>query len=285
MKQMQLQMLKCINEDVAKLRIIVKILETLIKQKISKQKHGRKRYKLDNTIVAIMYYLRTGCTWRALPAVFGKWKTIYGWFVRIVKLEIFETLFIKLNKLLIAKGKIQLKRILTDGSLTCFFGGGSYAKINPRNRNKRTINRMLATDEASYPLALLLAPGTSNDSPLFIPIVEKIDQTFGLPSAFNIHADKGFDSFENRMYIRSKNGMPHIPYRNHGFAKGVYQKSKDKHRPFVEHSIAWINRYKSLSNIFVRSIDRIFQLFHLAFVLINSKLATLKDLNLLIPSI
>ncbi|MBT3602766.1 MAG: IS5 family transposase [Candidatus Latescibacteria bacterium] len=41
---------------------------------------GRKPCDLRLVINGILYVTKTGCQWRMLPLVFGKWKTVYGYF-------------------------------------------------------------------------------------------------------------------------------------------------------------------------------------------------------------
>ncbi|MHC2001800.1 transposase [Methylobacterium sp. CM6241] len=45
-----------------------------------------------HVLAGIAWYLRTGGGWRALPAGFPPWRTVYGWFRRWIEKGLFESL-------------------------------------------------------------------------------------------------------------------------------------------------------------------------------------------------
>ena len=52
---------------------------------------GRKRrVDLREVLNAILYLLRTGCSWRMLPHDFPAWQTVYGYFYRWRDSELFS---------------------------------------------------------------------------------------------------------------------------------------------------------------------------------------------------
>lgn len=46
---------------------------------------------LREVLDAIRYLARTGCGWRMLPVHFGPWRTVCGWFRRLVRRLLFQT--------------------------------------------------------------------------------------------------------------------------------------------------------------------------------------------------
>lgn len=285
MKHKVLQMLKFIDKNTKKLERFLVDLSRAVLKRIGRQTRGKKRSSLINALAGILYYIKSGCTWRGLPLVFGNYKTVYGWFCKLSKLDIFTQSWISIIKELINCGKLSLKKILIDGSLTSFHGGGQFAKNNPRNRNKKTINRVISVSSSGIPLSILLVPGTAHDTNFLEHSLDQIDENFKLPKIFSVHADKGFDSFKNRMYVRSKGGFPHIAARKYVQIDQSSISSKDKHRWKVERSIAWINRFKACTNIFMRNINHINSLFSIAFILISSRFSTSKNLKLALGAI
>lgn len=278
MKQEALQMLKFINKKPKKTKATIELLTKIVKKNIGNQKCGKKRANLQLIIGGILYYMRTGCTWRLVPAVFGNYKTIYGWFARISKLELFKKIWNHLKNFLYGSKKKSLRKILIDGSLTCFSGEKTYAKRNPRNRNKLTINRIISTNGSGIPIDLIIVPGTAHDTNFLQPMLNKIDEKHTLKNNFYVHADKGFDSFKNRRFVSSKGGFPEISLRKMGF-QIEFHNPKDRYRWKVERSIAWLNRFQSIAHVTTRLVSRFSELFHLAFIIIGSRKLALKDFS------
>ena len=56
-------------------------------------KGGRPRLRLRAVVTGIVFVLRTGCQWKAMPAQFGSGSAIHGYFQEWVQLGIFEKLW------------------------------------------------------------------------------------------------------------------------------------------------------------------------------------------------
>ena len=56
-------------------------------------KGGRPRLPLRNIVTGIVYVLRTGCQWKAMPAQFGSGSAIHAYFQEWVQLGVFEKLW------------------------------------------------------------------------------------------------------------------------------------------------------------------------------------------------
>jgi transposase len=56
-------------------------------------KGGRPRLPLRNVVIGILYVLRTGCQWKAMPAEFGSGSAIHAYFQEWVRLGVFEKLW------------------------------------------------------------------------------------------------------------------------------------------------------------------------------------------------
>ena len=55
----------------------------LLKDFVAQGKMGRPRtVSIREVINAILYVVKTGCQWRALPGDFPNWKTVYTYFLR-----------------------------------------------------------------------------------------------------------------------------------------------------------------------------------------------------------
>lgn len=55
----------------------------LLKDFVAQGKMGRPRtVNIREVINAILYVIKTGCQWRALPGDYPNWKTVYSYFLR-----------------------------------------------------------------------------------------------------------------------------------------------------------------------------------------------------------
>lgn len=201
MKQYVPAMLTSVYNNKKKLYLFIELLTKFIRKKIGPQKKGKKRMKLKNVIWAILYYLKTGCQWRMIPSEFGNWRSIYGWYNKITKLKIFETLWINMVKFTKEKQLLNVKNISFDGSLVLTVSSISLKNKNPRMKNKNCLNRLIVCDKKGNPIACLLEKGTAHDTNFLIPLLDQVKSRITLPKNFKGHADKGFDSLSNRWEI------------------------------------------------------------------------------------
>ena len=62
-----------------------------------------------NLVNGILYIVKTGCQWRMLPKDFPPWKTVYGYFRRLSKLDVWEK---------VLKYLVNIKRMKSGTDLT-----------------------------------------------------------------------------------------------------------------------------------------------------------------------
>lgn len=248
--------LKFLANSKKKRKQILQFLYQRVIHSIGKQKKGRSRSDVRKMIAGILYYLKSGCSWEMLPNDFGPHQTVYGWYVRICDEEIFAELFQDLKIAFFSKSKKKITRICTDGSLIQHCRKNELTGINPRNKNKSTLNRILTTDESGLPLNAILAHGTAHDSIFFSTSIYNSKKGLSFEKGWISHADKGFDSAQIRRFIIQSGGKPEIPYRRVGRFKGIKNK-KDSHRFVVERTFAWMNSWKNLKIVFIQKSQRI----------------------------
>jgi transposase len=69
-----------------------KLIEPILEEK-RKSSAGRKPiYSKRELLNAMLYVLRTGCSWRHLPHEFPPWKSVYTQFFRWCREDLFEEL-------------------------------------------------------------------------------------------------------------------------------------------------------------------------------------------------
>ena len=64
----------------------------------TKGKGGRPCIDLRRTLSGIKWVLATGSPWRALPAEFGNWNSVYRYFCRLQQKGVFEEIFAEVTK-------------------------------------------------------------------------------------------------------------------------------------------------------------------------------------------
>jgi transposase len=68
-------------------------IESLLPNYKTSCKGGRPRLPLRNVVTGIVYVLRTGCQWKAMPAQFGSGSAIHAYFQEWVHRRVFEKLW------------------------------------------------------------------------------------------------------------------------------------------------------------------------------------------------
>ena len=76
------------------------LIEHLLPRHSNARKSGRKWVMDDYTnLEAILYVLRTGCSWRDVPDTYGKWYTVYMRYVRWMESGVFGRILLALQKI------------------------------------------------------------------------------------------------------------------------------------------------------------------------------------------
>ena len=76
----------------------------------NKGKAGRPCLNLRQTLSGIKWMLKSGSTWRTLPAEFGNWNSVYRYFCRLQQKGVFEKIFEELSR------KAELDEVSLDST-------------------------------------------------------------------------------------------------------------------------------------------------------------------------
>jgi putative transposase len=128
---------------------------------------GRPAADQRKVMSGILYVLRTGCQWNALPqATYGSGKTTHSYFQRWIRAGVFRRMWkaglIEYDEL---KG-IAWKWQAADGIMTKAPLGGEKTGPNPTDRSKRGTKRSLLVDEHGVPLGLIINRANRPDGQL-----------------------------------------------------------------------------------------------------------------------
>jgi putative transposase len=128
---------------------------------------GRPAADRRKVISGILYVLRTGCQWDALPkALYGSGKTAHSYFQRWTRAGVFRRLWqAGLTEYDEVKG-IAWKWQAADGAMTKAPLGGEKTGPNPTDRGKRGTKRSVLDDERGAPLGLVESGANTPDGQL-----------------------------------------------------------------------------------------------------------------------
>ncbi len=127
---------------------------------------GRPAADPRKIMAGILYVLRTGCQWNAVPAVYGSGKTVHRYFQRWVRAGVFKRLWqAGLYEYDELKG-IAWRWQAADGAMTKAPLGGEHTGNNPTDRSKTGTKRSLLVDEQGVPLGIVVSGANTPDGPL-----------------------------------------------------------------------------------------------------------------------
>lgn len=128
---------------------------------------GRPSADQRKVMSGILYVLRTGCQWNALPKVpYGSGKTAHSYFQRWTRKGVFRRMWQEgLAEYDELKG-IAWKWQAVDGAMTKAPLGGEKTGPNPTDRSKRGTKRSVLVDERGVPLGLVVSGANTPDAQL-----------------------------------------------------------------------------------------------------------------------
>jgi len=198
---------------------------------------------------AIVYVLRTGIQWNALPRQLGASSTVHDRFQEWEQAGFFRALWqagLQSYDELIG---IQWEWQAVDGAMIKAPFGDAATGPNPTDRGKLGTKRSLLTDGAGIPLAIIIAGANRHDMKLLVATLQGIVVARPQPTAGQQHhlcLDAGYDYPATREEAETHHYVPHIrSRRQEKQAKRVIPGYRAR-RWVVERTHAWINRSRRL---------------------------------------
>lgn len=179
----------------------------------------------DRTILSgIVYRLRTGSQWKALPDQFGSGSTCHARFQAWSKAGLFRRLFEKLVEFYDDVRGIQWEWASLDSALVKAPKGGDATGPNPTDRGKSGVKRHILSDGRGVPLSAEITAASVHDKRAAIPTVDAVvvRAPRGPRRPTNLCLDKGYDFDDIDREIRARGIRPHIvdEARSRGAADG-----------------------------------------------------------------
>lgn len=190
-------------------------LEPLIPKPRRQNRHvqlaGRKRTEPRQIFNGIVFVLRTGVPWRALPATldFPSGHTCRLWLLKWHRAGVWK----RLSQILLAelrkKGQLHWTYAVVDSSSVRAPGGGRKTGPSPVDRRKLGTKHHVITDAKGTPLAVTLTGANRNDVTQLLPLVDELPSVGGKRGGpkrkpRKLYADRGYDSDTHRRQLKKK---------------------------------------------------------------------------------
>jgi putative transposase len=175
---------------------------------------GRPAAEPRKLMSGILYVLRTGCQWNALPQEFGpSGKTAHRYFQRWVRAGVFKRMWqAGLNEYDELKG-IEWKWQAADGAITKAPLGGEKTGKNPTDRGKTGTKRSLLVNAQGLPLGLVVSGANTPDGKLLEPTLLAIPVERPDPKEAEQHLslDKGYSGEPCATTAETQGYTLHVP--------------------------------------------------------------------------
>jgi transposase len=187
-------------------------------------------------LTGILFVLKTGIPWEALPQELGCGSGMTCWQ--------------RLHELLLAKlreaDKLDWSRAVVDSSSVRAVVGGGQTGPNPTDRRKLGSKHHVITDAQGILLATILTGANAHDVTQLLPLVKAISPIRGKRGRprsrpDRVQGDRGYDSDPHRHNLRLRGIKPVLARRRteHGGGLGVY-------RWGVERTLSWLHQFRRL---------------------------------------
>ncbi len=259
-------------------------VEPLIPPAPSRKKGGRTRMDDRKAFTAMLYVLRTGIQWNALPREMGASSTVHDRYQEWERLGFFEELWrAGLAEYDELEG-IEWEWQALDGVMTKAPLGRSATGKNPTDRAKMGTKRSMLTDGAGIPLAVAVEGANRHDSKLLVATLEGL--VMARPAAEgeepdpppppqqqqqqqqHLCLDAAYDSEEVREELEARGYEAHISPANK--EKRSERKEARQHpggrarRWVVERTHSWLNHSRRLLVRWEKKTENYLGFIHLA---------------------
>ena len=219
---------------------------------------------------AIVYVLRTGIQWNAMPREMGASSTVHDRFQEWVG----EGFFVALHEAGLTEYDELASIEWAWQSADCGMNkapmvpkedtGGGAASPNPTDRGKRGTKRSLLTDGAGIPLAVAIDGANRHDSKLLAATIDGIVGLRPEPEEGTQHLclDKGYDYAFVRDEVSARGYEAHI--RGRGEEGAQPHPGGKARRWVVERTISWLNRSRRLLVRWEKKPENYLAFIHLA---------------------
>lgn len=208
---------------------------------------GRPRADARKVMAGILYVLRTGCQWKAVPREFGSSSVIHRYFQHWVKLGVFKKMWkLGLSEYDEAKG-LELKWQSADGCQTKAPLGGAATGKNPTDRAKSGTKRSLLVEGSGVPIAIVVDKAARHDLKLLAKTLDARVVEVEEEAEQHLCLDKSYSGEPAQQIGRTRGYTVHVPDKANAKQKRKRKPGRRKARRWrVEVTHSWLNRFRRL---------------------------------------
>jgi putative transposase len=224
-------------------------VEPLIPPAPPRPKGGRRRVPDRQVFAALVYLLRTGIQWNALPRELGASSTVHDrfqeWERAGLSRRLWEAGLAEHDEL----AGIEWRWQALDGVMTKAPFGGAATGPNPTDRGKAGVKRSLLTDGAGLPLAIAVDGANRHDMSLVAATLDDLVIARPAPTAEgpqHLCLDAGYDYQAVREALAARGYTAHIRGRGEEAREKVRHPGGRARRWVVERTHGWLHRSRRL---------------------------------------
>jgi putative transposase len=237
---------------------------------------GRPATPFRRILDAIIYVLRTGCQWQAIPRQeYAPGSTVHGRFRQWVENGVFERAWVVLLEHYDELVGIEWKWQAMDGVITKAPLGGEQTGPSPVDRGKSGTKRSLLTDRRGAPLGIVITGANTNDKTVALETIDSIRVARPEKVVYRLHhlcLDKGYDYEDVIEGVLARDYILHLRRKGEAAVKISAEKRHPARRWVVERTHAWHNKFRRLLVRWERKVDHYKALVQLASVLVIYRL-------------
>ena len=209
------------------------VLRTKKLQQTYSKKHNNSKYSLDMVIDEILYFFKSGVSWRLLRSPIN-YKTLYWHYKGFIKNDIFKKVYSRIRtKYLKIIKKTNKVTVLIDSTIIYNKYGINKIGRNKFYKNKKVTKLSLMTDINGFPLSILFMKGNYHDVRVFHKHVR--DAFVLLPNNdLKVIADKGYATKKNYSLLDSNNVEHVIPPRKNMKIYDSYKYSSTEYKKRIK---------------------------------------------------
>ena len=230
-------------------------------------KGGRPRMPDRAAFAAILYVLRTGIQWNALPRELGASSTVHDRFQTWERAGVFRQVW--------AAGLTEYDELqgidwtwqAVDGVMTKAPFGGAATGPNPTDRGKAGVKRSLLTDGAGIPLAVVVDGANRHDMKLLAATLDGLVIARPVPpddAPPHLCLDKGYDYDSVRTEAAARGYSVHLRSRRDEAQDKVRHPGGQARRWVVERTHSWLHRARRLLVRWEKKVENYQAFIHLA---------------------